>query len=110
MSLVEAPFEVVVSRALGTVVVTIRGELDTYTAPQLRSQLKDLIDEQGNLTVVVDLSKTTFIDSSGLAVLVDALQRMRRHGGSLTLANPSRSTSKVLEISGLDRIFSLTLT
>ena len=107
MSIVEVPFEVVVSRALGTVVVTIHGELDTYTAPQLRNQLKDLIDEQGNLTVVVDLGKMSFIDSSGLAVLVDALKRMRRHRGSLTLANPSRSTSKVFEISGLNRIFTV---
>ncbi len=108
MSLVEVPFEALVSRDLGTVVVTISGELDTYTAPRLQSQLEDVIDHQGNLAVVLDLAKMTFIDSSGLAVLVDALKRMRRHRGALTLANPNRNTAKVLEISGLDRIFTIT--
>ncbi len=108
MSLVDVPFQVVVSRDLGTVVVTVRGELDTYTAPRLRDDFKDLIDDQGNLTVVVDLGEMTFVDSSGLAVLVEALKRMRCHGGNLTLANPNRNTAKVLEISGLDRVFTIT--
>jgi len=107
MSLVDVPFQVVVSRDMGTVVVTVRGELDTYTAPRFRNELKDLIDDQGNLAVVVDLGEMTFIDSSGLAVLVDALKRMRCHAGTLTLTNPTRNTAKVLEISGLDRVFTI---
>ena len=107
MSLVDVPFQVVVSRDMGTVVVTVRGELDTYTAPRLRHELKGLIDDQGNLAVVVDLGEMTFIDSSGLAVLVDGLKRMRLHGGRLTLSNPNRNTAKVLEISGLDRVFTI---
>jgi anti-sigma B factor antagonist len=109
VSVVENPFQVVVSRARGTVVVTIRGELDTYTAPKLQDQLRDLIEDQGNLAMVLDLSKMTFVDSSGLSVLVDALKRMRQHGGTLTLASPTRATSKVLEISGLNKVFTITL-
>ena len=105
MALVEVPFEVVISRDLEAVVVTIRGELDTYTAPQLRSHLTDLIEEQGKLPVVADLSEMTFVDSSGLAVLVDALKRVRNRGGTLRLDSPTKNTSKVLEISGLDRVF-----
>ena len=105
MSLLEQPFQVLVSRARGTVVVAIRGELDTYTAPRLQSHLQDLIEDQGNLAMVLDLSEMTFIDSSGLSVLVHALKRMRDHGGRLTLSSPKPATSKVLEISGLDKVF-----
>ena len=108
MSLAEAPFEVVASRTRGEVVVAIRGELDTYTAPRLRSQLRALILDQVTHTVVLDLSRMTFIDSSGLGVLVGALKWTRGQGGQLTLANPTRSTRKVLEISGLERVFTVT--
>ena len=108
LSVLEQPFQVRVSRARGTVVVTIRGELDTYTAPKLQRHLKDLIEDQGNLTMALDLSEMTFIDSSGLSVLVDALKRMRERGGSLRLSSPTRATSKVLEISGLDKILTIT--
>lgn len=108
MSLVEAPFEVVVSRSEGAVVVSIRGELDTYTAPRLSGQLHDLINDQGNLRVKVDLERMTFVDSRGLAALVEALKWMRGRGGELTLANPSTNTSKVLEIAGLNRVFTVT--
>lgn len=105
MAPAEVPFELVVSRAVGTVVVTIQGELDAYTAPRLQSQLRDLINNQGNLTVVLDLATMTFIDSTGLAVLVEALKRIRSRGGELTLANPTRATLRVLEVSGLNRVF-----
>ncbi len=107
MSLLDAPFEVVVSRTPREVFVTVCGELDTYTAPRLRVRLRDVID-QGNPMVVLDLSKMTFIDSSGLGVLAGALKWARSRGGKLTLANPSRSTLRVLEISGFNRIFTVT--
>lgn len=108
MAPAEVPFELAVSRALEAVVVAIRGELDAYTSPRLRSQLQDLITNQGNRTVVVDLERMTFIDSSGLSALVEALKCIRSRGGELTLANPSRSTLKVFEISGLNRVFTIT--
>ena len=108
MSLLEAPFQTVVSRLQGAVVVAIHGELDIYTAPGLRGLLHDIIEDQGNLTVVVDLARMTFIDSSGLSALVGALKSIRSRGGELTLANPTRGTLRAFEISGLNRIFTVT--
>ncbi len=100
-------FQVAVSADAGAVVVAVRGELDTYTAPRLREQLRDVIDQNGHQELALELSGMSFVDSSGLAVLVDALKRMRQRGGTMTLHAPTRSTTKVLEISGLDKIFDI---
>lgn len=89
------------------VAVVVHGELDASTAPTLRERLSDLIECQGNLSVVVDLAATTFIDSTGLSVLVTAHKWLRARGGELRLAGPRRSTAKVLEITGLSRILTV---
>lgn len=83
--------------------VSIRGELDVYTAPQLRTRLHELFDG-GVSEITLDLADLSFIDSSGLGVIVGALKRLRERDGNLVLRAPSRSTSKVLEITGLSRI------
>ncbi|HEX2064215.1 MAG TPA: STAS domain-containing protein [Acidimicrobiales bacterium] len=70
MTFVENPFRSSSSRTLSTVVVAIRGELDTYTAPQLQSQLRDLVDDQGNRSVVLEataLSKVFALHPAGEA-------------------------------------------
>ena len=83
--------------------VVVRGELDVYTAPQLRARLHDLVDA-GVSTVTLDLADLAFIDSSGLGVIVGTLKRLRERDGNLVLRSPSRATSKVLDITGLARI------
>ena len=89
-------------------VATVRlvGELDLYTAPVLHSALVDLFDS-GVRSVTIDLSDLDFIDSTGLSELVVALKRHRQAGGDLVLRSPNPTTAKVLEISGLDRIFTV---
>jgi anti-sigma B factor antagonist len=57
--------------------------------------------------IVVDLSGVTFIDSTGLGVLVTALKRTRDAGGQLTLRSPTRSTRKVLDITGLSNLVAI---
>ncbi len=91
----------------GTVVVSVAGEVDVGTAPILGDALEAVIDDQGNLSVCVDLAGMTFIDSTGLSVLVGALKRLRERGGHLTLANPSATTLRVLEIVGLTRVLEI---
>ena len=86
-------------------VVTVRGELDHHSAPQLRAGLTDLIEIQGIPSLVIDVSAMTFIDSTGLAVLVGALRRMRERNGQLWLSGVSSPTRRVLEVSGLHRVF-----
>ncbi len=90
------PFLVGVRRSEGGVVVGVEGELDLATAPQLRDCLVAMAEE-GQTQVVLDLTRLSFIDSTGLSVLVMALNRARADGGSVLIRNPSQS---VLRISG----------
>jgi anti-sigma B factor antagonist len=66
----------------GRRVMAAAGELDLYTAPDLRRLLTQVI-EDGTTGVVIDLSETTFLDSTGLGVLIGALKRLRSRGGAL---------------------------
>ena len=80
--------------------VAVSGELDAYTAPQLRKLLDEVLD--GTVSrVVVDLKSTSFIDSTGLGVLVGAARKARSHEGELVLDSPVRSVHRVLQITGL---------
>jgi anti-anti-sigma factor len=82
-------------------VVELVGDLDLRDAAELQTALFDLIAGQGNRSLALDLSGLTFIDSTGLRVLVDTNRRMRDVGGDMVLWNPRPHTRKVLEIAGL---------
>lgn len=86
--------------------IAVVGELDFHSAPQLRETIVELVS-QGVVDVIVDLSRLEFIDSSGLGILVAARNRTAERGGSLLLRSPSAQTSRVLEISGLNRLLSV---
>jgi anti-sigma B factor antagonist len=101
-------FSLAFSRARGKVVVDIYGALDAETAPELKDRLVDVIDGQGNRQLVLDLARTTHIDSSGISVLVDALKRMQRTGGELVLSGPTSQVSRALALAGLDKVFVIT--
>jgi len=77
--------------------LTLDGEIDSFTAPSLAARLSDdpTID-------VVDLAEVTFIDSSGLRVLLQTHHDRVSTGATLTLRAPSASVQRLLEISGLD--------
>ena len=85
-------------------VIALSGEVDLYTAPEFKQQLLDVI-AQGGTNVVVDLSDTTFIDSTTLGVLVGGVKRLRPEGGRLSLVCNDRNITKIFEITGLDKVF-----
>lgn len=85
-------------------VVEVRGEVDLYTAPQLREELTGLA-EGGRSRIAVDLSGVEFLDSTGLGVLIVGLKRCREKDGSLALVGPREPVHKVLAITGLDKVF-----
>jgi len=89
----------------GAVVVRLAGELDLYNAHAVREQLIAAA-ERGPERLVVDLSGLTFIDSTGLGVLIEARTRLANRRAFL-LAAPGLATRRALEISGLDRHFSV---
>jgi anti-sigma B factor antagonist len=87
-------------------VVSLAGEVDLYTAPEFKQQLLEVIT-QGARQVVVDLTNTTFIDSTTLGVLVGGIKRLRANDGVLSLVCNDRNITKIFEITGLDRVFSI---
>lgn len=93
---------IVVGRCQGTVVVTVHGELDLPKAAHLGATLADLIDGQGNLSVVVDLHDATGSDPDCLSVLVEAAERARRRGGRIELNEPPGSLRSALQLRGLE--------
>jgi anti-sigma B factor antagonist len=90
-----------------TYVIALAGEVDLYTAPEFKQQLLDVI-EKGAKHVVVDFTDTTFIDSTTLGVLVGGVKRLRSDdGGQLSLVCSDRNITKIFEITGLDRVFTI---
>jgi anti-sigma B factor antagonist len=87
----------------GVVVVQPTGRLNMVAAPTLRKQLNEIVDG-GVSKIVVDLSATEFIDSSGLGALIAALKIARKAGGDLRIAAPTQQVCTVLELSNLDRV------
>jgi anti-sigma B factor antagonist len=102
----EAGVEVsVTSRPSGErVVVHVTGEIDVYTAPILREELATLIDAQ-HTDLVVDLSDVSFMDSTGLGVLVGALKKIKTVGGDLRLVIDQEKVLKVFRITALTQVF-----
>ena len=87
-------------------VISLAGEVDLYTAPEFKQQLLDVI-AQGAKNVVVDFTDTTFIDSTTLGVLVGGVKRLRTNDGQLSLVCSDRNITKIFEITGLDRVFTI---
>ena len=92
---------------VGTVAVVMpQGEVDVYTAPRLKEQLVAALDE-GYTRIVIDLSETSFLDSSGLGVLVGALKRANDAGGALRIVCPGEGIMRIFRITGLTKVFDM---
>ena len=87
-------------------VLAVRGEIDLFTAPELKQVLAESI-EAGRIRIIVDLTETTFLDSTALGVLIGAVKRLRSRHGALAIVNVDENISKTFEITGLDQIFTI---
>lgn len=94
-----------VERRNGGVVVSLAGELDLYNAEEVRAALLECCADEPEL-LVVDLEQVRFVDSTALGVLIEARSRMGDRRG-FRLASPGLETRRALEVSGLDRHFSV---
>ncbi len=90
-----------VENAAQGLVVKPVGELDVYWAPSFRDALLHVINGSAGLRVEVDLAGVSFVDSTGLGVLVGAQRRLADRGGELILTHLPGPTRKALEVSGL---------
>ena len=85
-------------------VVSVSGEVDLHTAPEMERELVEVLQLGGN-SVVVDLAEVGFIDSTVLGLLLRYKPRFRSRGGDLVLVSDDRRILRTLEITGLDRVF-----
>ena len=86
------------------VVISVCGDVDAFAAPALKEQLFACIDS-GADRVVVDMTASAFIDSTGLGVLVAGLKRAR--GRELSIVSDDDGLRRIIRIVGLDRVLSL---
>ena len=89
-----------------TSVIKLEGEVDVYTAPQLKQQIINMLDNN-IIHIIVDLTDVEYLDSTALGVLIGGLKRLRERDGSLDLVCPNPRIRRIFEITGLDRIFDI---
>ena len=88
-----------------TLYILLSGELDEYTAQSVRKNLDILLDTQkGFIQVVMDLSELTFMDSTGVGVLIGRYKKLREYNKPIFITNPSRNAERIFKMSGLYEI------
>ncbi len=84
----------------------LSGEIDAYTAPQLKEKLLPLTKTKGHQTVV-DLKDVGYMDSTGLGIFISALKSTKENNSSIRLVNLQDRVSRVFNITGLDEVFTI---
>jgi stage II sporulation protein AA (anti-sigma F factor antagonist) len=90
-----------------TLTVKIAGEIDHHTAQSLLASLSVLLDTQHPLSIVLDFSEVGFMDSSGIAVILNCYRRMKELGGKLEVVSVSNQARRVLATAGLDKLLKI---
>lgn len=85
-------------------VLSLEGEIDLHVSPKVKASLTKIVETKPPI-VVVDLSAVTYIDSSGLAVLIEAMQNVEEYRGKFALAGLQEAVRPVFEIARLDQVF-----
>lgn len=93
MSLTAAPY-----------VLTLEGEIDLHVSPGIGASLLEVIASRP-VRLVIDLSRVTYIDSSGLAVLITAVNDVEEYGGTMMIAGAQDAVNTIIEAAGLSRFF-----
>jgi len=98
--------EISVDRRGHVSVVTVSGDVDAATAPDLRQWLDEMLKD-GQTRLVIDLSQVKFMDSSGLATLVQVFKRVRAGNGEVRLCSLQPPVRRIFELTRLDRAFDI---
>lgn len=85
-------------------VLALEGEIDLHVSPKVKASLAKLIESKPPL-LVVDLSRVSYIDSSGLAVLIEGMQNVEEYRGRFALSGLQDSVRPIFEIARLDQVF-----
>jgi len=85
-------------------IATLEGELDHVQAERLRAQIDAAYDKSPCKHIIFDMAKVSFMDSSGIGMIIGRYKNAEKRGGQLALANMSDGISRLFEISGLSKI------
>src|ERR1700748_811715 len=85
-------------------VLPLTGEIDLHVSPVVTASLTAMIEKKPE-RMVIDLSDVTYIDSAGLAALIQAMQKVEAYGGKFLLAGLQETVRSIFEISRLDQVF-----
>ncbi|MFC1703964.1 STAS domain-containing protein [Candidatus Omnitrophota bacterium] len=88
----------------GIVMLSVEGDIDLNSSPQMRTKFSELIQKQV-LKIIINFARVDYIDSSGLATLIEMLQRLKKCQGQLRLANVSDKIKSLFEVTKLDKLF-----
>ncbi|MGE5494319.1 MAG: anti-sigma factor antagonist [Burkholderiales bacterium] len=93
-----------VKRQSDYITAFLYGELDHHSADFVKSQLDEIIAKYRNANLILDLKNLSFMDSSGLGVLLGRYKKLKAHGSSMYIKNASRQIEKVFDVSGIYKI------
>lgn len=88
-------------------VVYLMGELDHHSAEEVRSRIDDRLDRDGISKLILDFSNVTFMDSSGIGVVIGRYKKVALKKGSVSITNASDPVRRVFELSGMFKIIKL---
>ena len=101
----ETRFSVLVDDVADPAVIRVVGELDSYSACELRTGIADVLGRQGT---ILDIRDVPFVDSAGLGAIVGGIRRLREAGASVALCCTRSSVVRLLLMTGLDRLVAIT--
>ena len=87
-------------------ILPLEGEIDLHISPEVAEALREMVAKKPTV-LVVDLAKVPFMDSSGLAALIEGMQGVQQYGGRFALANVQESVQHIFEIARLDQVFQI---
>ncbi len=85
-------------------VLSLEGEIDLHVSPRVSISLRQMIEKKPK-QLVVDLSRVTYLDSSGLAVLIEAMQNVEKYGGKFAIVGVQETVRSIFDIARLDQVF-----
>ncbi len=88
------------------IILDINGEIDLYNAPEIKENIKGHM-ESGKVNIIINLDKVSYIDSSGIGVLISSLSNLKKAGGALKIINVYASVRKVFELTKLTSFFDI---
>lgn len=96
------------SEFTGTVLkIKLRGEIDHHSAAAVRVAIDEMIRSKRPCELIIDMSAVDFMDSSGLGLIMGRYNTMKEIGGSVTVADPTPATEKIMNLAGLERIIKI---